>query len=198
MCIPSGQSRSLSFVVSRTGNRSPGPIIGFSQEKRPWFCSLVFAVALDVCVESLFNLPVLSELFWAYGRLFVHVMLSVCILEFRLCIFFNRTRCSGEADQHIALESASDKTGRTFTFGGDTDYHLFQGCRYILFNALKVGVWSILGSVGQRVNTYFVSCVLLLWLYFATDVLCRSFFVVVVVVCILLLGGSSPFCSSFV
>lgn len=47
-------------------------------------------------------------------------------------------RCTGEADQEIAKASAADPTGRTFALGGDSDYFIFERCRYIHFRGLKV------------------------------------------------------------
>lgn len=51
--------------------------------------------------------------------------------------------CPGEADQELARASASDPTGRTFVFGKDSDYFVFEGCRYIQFNTIEV-------CIGER------------------------------------------------
>ena len=49
-------------------------------------------------------------------------------------------RCSGEADQEVAKASADDDTGRTFAVGSDSDFFIFERCRYINFDDLKVCV----------------------------------------------------------
>lgn len=47
-------------------------------------------------------------------------------------------RCPGEADQEIARASAEDPTGRTFAVGSDSDYFMFERCRYVHFKDLQV------------------------------------------------------------
>lgn len=50
----------------------------------------------------------------------------------------NPYRCRGEADQEVARASADDPTGRTFALGSDSDFFLFERCRYVRFDSLKV------------------------------------------------------------
>lgn len=52
-------------------------------------------------------------------------------------------RCSGEADQEVAKASAADDTGRTFAVGSDSDFFIFERCRYIHFDDLKVCVYVV-------------------------------------------------------
>ncbi|CAN0360276.1 unnamed protein product, partial [Ectocarpus sp. 13 AM-2016] len=44
--------------------------------------------------------------------------------------------CPGEADQEIAKASAEDETGRTFAVGSDSDFLIFERCRYVHFDDL--------------------------------------------------------------
>lgn len=55
--------------------------------------------------------------------------------------------CPGEADQELARASASDPAGRTFVMGKDSDYHVFEGCRYIQFGSIEVGGETPAGSL---------------------------------------------------
>ncbi|CAM9262064.1 unnamed protein product, partial [Phaeothamnion confervicola] len=47
--------------------------------------------------------------------------------------------CPGEADQELAKAAAADAAGNHFVLGGDSDFFLFKGCRFIPFETLQLG-----------------------------------------------------------
>ncbi|CAM9806042.1 unnamed protein product, partial [Pylaiella littoralis] len=58
--------------------------------------------------------------------------------------------CPGEADQELAKASAEDETGRTFAVGSDSDFFVFERCRYIHFDDLKLPDNNVDGTVDAK------------------------------------------------